>query len=40
MGLGYSENPGEAELVPQDGTCIGSLLGANGVVVDGVGAGV
>ena len=39
MGAGYPENPGEAEHVPQGGSCTGSLLEAGGVVVDGVGQG-
>ena len=38
MGAGYAENPGEAEHVPP-GSCTGSLLGADGVGVDGVGQG-
>ena len=37
MGAGYPENPGEAEHVPQGGSCTGSLLGADGVGVDVVG---
>ena len=39
MGAGYPENPGEAEHVPQGGSCTGSLLEAGGVVVNGVGQG-
>ena len=36
MGAGYPENPREAEHVPP-GSSTGSLLGADGVGVDGVG---
>ena len=39
MGAGYPENPGEAEHVPQGGSCTGSLLETGGVVVNGVGQG-
>ena len=37
MGAGYREIPGDAEHVHR-GTCTGSLMGAHGVGVDGMGA--